>query len=152
MKLKDKIFADLTEAAKQGDGAKRDALRLLFNAIKNTEIEKLKRTEGLTDEETIEVIARAIKQRRDSIEQFEQGQRTDLADKERAEIEILAVYMPEQLSAEAVEAAVREVMAGLGTVSEKDMGRVMGAVMARLKGKADGTVVREMVQRVIRES
>ncbi len=144
--LKQKIAEDLKSAMKAGDAQKRDTLRMLDSMVKNTEIEKKKREEGLTDEEIQEVIARAIKQRKDSITQFETGGRPELAEKEKAEIAILSGYMPEQMSEEEVRSAVKEVIVETGASSKADMGKVMGAAMGRLKGKADGNLVKKIVE------
>lgn len=146
MSLKQKIQDDLKSAMKAGDLLKRDTLRMLDSMIKNTEIEKMKRETGLTDEEVQEVIARGIKQRKDSVAQFEAGGRPELAQKEKEEIEILMSYMPEQMGEEEVRAAVKEVITQTGASSKADMGKVMGAAMGKLKGKADGNVVKKIVE------
>ncbi|MCX6765630.1 MAG: GatB/YqeY domain-containing protein [Candidatus Moranbacteria bacterium] len=150
MNLKEKISNDLKEALKTGDAFRRDVLRLLGSAIHNAEIEKKKQDEGLSDEEVVEVIARSIKQRRDSVEQYEKGGRSDLAEKEKKEIEILSAYMPEQLSEDKIREIVKEVIAGTGAASKADMGRVMGAAMGRLKGQADGNMVKKIVEELLR--
>lgn len=146
MSLKEKILADLKEAMKQGEGEKRDALRLLSGAIKNVEIEKLKKETGLLDEEVVEVIARAVKQRRDSIEQFRSGQREDLVAKEQKEIDIFSVYLPAQLSPEEISSVVKEVIATTGASSMADFGKVMGETAKRLKGRAEGGIIRKAVE------
>jgi len=146
MSLKEKILADLKAAMKEGNAFKRDTLRLLDSAIKNVEIEKKKKEEGLNDEEILEVISRAVKQRKDSVEQFTQGGRADLAEGEQKEIDILAEYLPEQLGEDAVAEVVIEVIAQLGVSSKADMGKVMGQVMAKLKGQADGNLVKKVVE------
>jgi len=146
MELKQKILADLKAAMKEGDTAKRDAIRMVDSMIKNAEIEKKKKEEGLNDEEVREVIARAIKQRRDSVVQFEAGGRQDLADKEKKEIEILSVYMPAQMEEEEVRLVVKEVIEQSGAVSKAEIGKVMGPLMGRLKGKADGSLVKKIVE------
>lgn len=144
--LKQKIQEDLKNAMKAGDAQKRDTLRMLDSMIKNTEIEKMKRETGLTDEEVQEVIARGIKQRKDSVAQFEAGGRPELAEKENAEIEILLEYMPEQMSEEDVRSVVKEVIAQTGASTKADTGKVMGAAMGKLKGKADGNLVKKIVE------
>ncbi len=146
MSLKEKIIADLKEAMKAGDAKKRDTLRLLDSAIKNTEIEKKKRETGLNDEEIIEVIARGIKQRKDSVAQYEAGGRPELAENEKAEIEILSVYMPAQLSEEEIRKIVKEIISASGVNSKSEMGKVMGQAMGKLKGQADGNVVKKIVE------
>ena len=146
MSLKEKITADLKDAMKSGDAKKRDTLRLLDSAIKNTEIEKKKRETGLNDEEIIEVVARSIKQRKDSVAQYEAGGRPELAENEKAEIEILSVYMPEQMSEEKIREAVKEIIAATGMTSKADMGKVMGQAMSKLKCQADGNAVKKIVE------
>lgn len=146
MPLKDIIYADMKAAMKEGNAIKRDTLRMLDSMIKNTEIEKLKKEEGLSDEEVLAVIARAVKQRRDSVEQYKVGGRVDLAEKESKEIEILAAYMPAQLGEDKVREIVQAVIAETGAASTADMGKVMGQAMNRLKGQVDGNVVKKMVE------
>ncbi len=146
MTLKEKIIADLKEAMKAGNAEKRDTLRLLDSAIKNSEIEKRKREDGLNDEEVLEVIKRAVKQRQDSVIQFEKGGRPELAENEKREIEILSVYLPEQLGEDEVRAAVKKIIINFESVTQADFGKVMGSVMNELKGQADGNLVKEIVK------
>jgi uncharacterized protein len=146
MSLKEKISADIKEAMKAGDALRRDTLRMLESMMKNTEIEKMKKDEGLSDTETLEVIARAVKQRRDSIEQYEKGGRTDLAEKEKREMEILTTYLPEQLSEDKIRETIKEVIVQTGAASKADMGKVMGQAMGKLKGQADGNTVKRIVE------
>lgn len=150
MILKEKIINDLKMAMKAGDTEKRDALRLLNSLIRNVEIEKNKRKEGLSDQEVVEIITRAVKQRRDSVEQYEGGGRSDLAEKEKREIEILSVYLPEQLSGEKLKLIIKDIIAETGTVSRGDFGKVMGQVMLRVKGQADGNEVKKIVEEYLR--
>ena len=114
--------------------------------MKNMEIEKMKKEEGLTDAEVLEVINRAVKQRRDSIEQFEKGGRQDLAEKEKKEMEILMAYLPEQLGEDKIREIIQEVIAQTGAAGKADMGKVMGQAMGKLKGQADGNVVKKIVE------
>ncbi|MFA6160509.1 MAG: GatB/YqeY domain-containing protein [Parcubacteria group bacterium] len=146
MSLKQKIIEDLKNAMKAGDTAKRDTLRMLDSMVKNSEIEKKKREEGLSDEEVQEVIARAIKQRKDSAFQYASGGREDLAQKENAEIEILSVYMPAQLSEQEARAEVLKIIAEVGAVSKSEIGKVMGKAMTVLKGKVDGNLVKKIAE------
>ncbi len=146
MSLKEKITSDLKEAMKAGDTLRRDTLRLIDSAIKNVEIEKQKRETGLSDEEVLEVLGRAVKQRQDSIRQFEAGGRPDLAENEKVELEIIVPYLPAQLSQAEIALVVDEIFAAAGQVTAADLGKIMGQAMARLKGKADGNVVREIVK------
>ena len=149
MSFKQKITADLKDAMKAGDTVKRDTLRFLDAAIKNVEIEKKKREEGLTDEEILEVVSRSVKQRKDSIAQFVSGGRPELAEKEEAEIAILMTYMPEQMSEDKVREIVKEVIAQTGAASKADIGKVMGQAMGRLKGQADGNLVKKIAEEAL---
>ena len=149
MTLKEKITSDLKEAMKSGDSVRRDTLRLIDSAIKNSEIEKKKRETGLSDEEVLDVISRAVKQRQDSIRQYVDGGRPELAEKEKIELDIIMPYLPAQLSEEEIKAAVGEVISASGEVSMSDLGKIMGQVMAKLKGKADGNIVREIVKEAL---
>ena len=146
MSLKQQIVEDMKLAMKAGDAPKRDTLRMLDSMIKNTEIEKLKKEEGLNDEEVQTVIAKAIKQRKDSVEQYTSGGRADLAEKENQEIEILSVYMPAQMSEEKVREIVKATLAEIGATSKAEMGKAMGPIMGKLKGQADGNLVRKIVE------
>lgn len=149
MELKLKILADLKSAMKAGDAFRRDVLRFLDSAIKNVEIEKKKRETGLTDEEVLEVLARLVKQRKDSITQYEAGGRADLADKEKQELEILLAYLPEQMGEEKVREIVQGVVAQFGAATKADMGKIMGAAMGKLKGQADGNLVKKIVEEIL---
>jgi uncharacterized protein YqeY len=121
------------------------ALRMLKAAIMNKGIEK---SHDLDDAEVLQVVSTLVKQRRDSIEQFAKAGRTDLVDKESAEIKILEEYLPPAASAEEIDAAIAAAISETGASSVKDMGKVMKAVMPRLAGKnADGRVVNEAVRR-----
>lgn len=145
MSLIAQINDELKNAMKAGDATKRDTLRFLQSALKNIAIEKRKPVTEFTDAEVQEVTKRLVKQRHDSIEQYKAGGRMDLVAKEEAELRLMTPYLPTTLSLEATEALVDKVLASLGEVTAKDMGRVMGAVMKEAAGQADGTVVRELV-------
>lgn len=145
MNLKEKIIGDLKDAMKAGDTAKRDTLRLIDNAIKNTEIEKKKRETGLSEEEILEVLGRAVKQRQDSIKQFSDGGRPELAAKEQAELDIIMPYLPAQLSEDEIRVIVKTIIAETGADGMSDIGKVMGQAMGKMKGKADGNVVKKIV-------
>jgi len=147
--LKEKILSDLKDALKSGDNFRRDVLRLLSGAIKNVEIEKKKRDEGLNDQEVVEVVKKSVKQRKDSVEQYENGGRQDLADKEKKEIEILLVYLPAQVSEDKVREEIKKVIVETGATSQKDFGKVMGIAMKRLQNQADGDVVKKIVEQEI---
>jgi len=146
MSLKEQIISELKESLKSGDSLKRDTLRFLSSAIKNVEIEKKRKDEGLDDEETLEVVRRAIKQRKDSIEQYEKGGRSDLAEKEKKELEILSVYLPAQMDEEKIREEIKKVISDSGAGSQKDFGKVMGMAMKKLGGQAEGDLVKKIVQ------
>jgi uncharacterized protein YqeY len=145
MNLKEKIVQDLKDAMRAGDATKRDTLRLLDSAIKNTEIEKKKRETGLSDEEILEVLGRAVKQRQDSIKQFADGGRPELAEKEQIELDIIMPYLPAQLSEDEIRQVVKAVITETGAAGMSDIGKVMGQAMGKMKGKADGNVVKKIV-------
>lgn len=149
MTQKEKIIADLREAMKSGQTEKRDTLRLIDSAIKNVEIEKQKRETGLNDEEVLEVISKAVKQRQDSIRQFEAGGRSDLAEKEKVELEILMPYLPAQLSEDEMKAIINEVIVATSAAGIAELGKVMGQAMSKMKGQADGNVVRELAKQIL---
>jgi uncharacterized protein len=146
MPLNEQIAADLTAAMKAKDATRLSALRMLKAAVMNKGM--VEKGRDLEDAEVLQVVASLVKQRRDSIEQFSKAGRTDLVDKETAEIAILEHYLPPAVSAEDIEAAVAAAIAETGASSAKDMGKVMKAVMPKLAGKnADGKAVNEAVRR-----
>ncbi len=134
MALRDQINNDLKDAMRAGDARRRDALRLLTAALKQKEVDERK---TLGDSDVVAVIDKMIKQRRDSISQFEQGGRTDLAEAEQFEISVLQTYMPKALSDADVEATIDSVIAETGAKGPSDMGKVMGPLKAKLAGRAD---------------
>jgi uncharacterized protein YqeY len=145
MLLRDKVNTDIAAAMKAKEPTRLSALRMLKAAIMNKGIEK---SHDLDDAEVLQVVSTLVKQRRDSIEQFAKAGRTDLVDKESAEIKILEEYLPPAASADEIDAAIAAAIAETGASSVKDMGKVMKAVMPRLAGKnADGRVVNEAVRR-----
>lgn len=139
------INEELKNAMKAGDTVKRDTLRFLQSALKNVAIEKRKPVTEFTDAEVQEVAKRLVKQRKDSIEQYKAGGRQDLVEKEEAELVFITPFLPTTLSAEATAVLVDRVLASLGSVTTKDMGRIMGAVMKESAGQADGALVRTIV-------
>ena len=147
MRLADQIQDDLKEALKTKDEIKISTLRMLIAAIKNFEISKGKAGYKASDEEIVSVIQKEVKQRKESVEQYKAGNRQDLVDKESKELEILARYLPAQMSEENVEKIAREKIQEVGAVSSADMGKVMGALSQELKGKADMGLVSAIVKR-----
>lgn len=150
--FKEKILQDIKEAMKAKDELKLSVLRMLSSAIKNKELEKRAKTgkeEALNDEEVMTTIRSEAKKRKDAVESFEKGGRKDLADKEAAEMKILEVYLPAEMPDEELEKIAKEVVAGLGEVTQKDFGRAMGEVMKKVKGQASGDRVSAMVKRLL---
>lgn len=144
MSLKDKIISDLTEAMKAKDAARLSTLRMVKANLMNRQIEK---GGELTDEEITKALQSLVKQRRDSIEQYSAAGRTELAEKEAAELAVIETYLPQAASPEEIDAAVSAAIAETGASSPKDMGVVMKAVLAKLAGKsADGRAVSEAVK------
>lgn len=145
MTLNEKIGSEITAAMKAKDAGRLSALRMLKAAIMNKGVEKGR---DLNDAEVVQVVASLVKQRRDSIEQFQKAGRTDLVEKESGEVKVLEEYLPPAASADEIEAAVAEAIAESGATSPKDMGKVMKAVMPKLAGKnADGRAVNDAVRR-----
>ncbi|QDK36283.1 GatB/YqeY domain-containing protein [Bdellovibrio sp. NC01] len=144
MELRDKIAADVKAAMIAKESAKLGALRMLQAAIKNREIDM--RPDPITPEEVMNVVKKLVKQRKESIEQFQQAGRQDLVDQENAELKVLEVYLPAQMSREQIEALVTEVIAALGAKTVKDMGPVMKETIARSGGAADNKVVSEVIK------
>ena len=132
--LKTRINDDVKTAMREKDKARLATLRLITAAIKQKEVDE--RTE-LNDEQVVTILEKMLKQRKDSIEQFEKAGRTELVDQEKSEIEIIQIYMPEQLSDDEIERLIKEAITSTGAESMKDMGKVMGQLKPQLAGKAD---------------
>lgn len=145
MSLVSTIGEELKVAMKSGNAFKRDTLRFLQSILKNTAIEFRKPVSELSDTEVQSVVKRLVKQRKDSIEQYQAVGRQDLVQKEKAELSLIETYLPTALSREEIEKLVDETIAELPGVTAKDMGRVMGVVMKKTAGAADGNLVREIV-------
>ena len=144
MSLKERIVKDMTAAMKSKEAARLSTLRMVKAAVQNREIEK---GGPLTDEETVKLLQSLVKQRRDSVEQYEKAGRAELAEKERAEIAVIEEYLPRAATREEIERAVSEAVAETGATSMKEIGAVMKAAMARLAGRnADGRTVNEVVR------
>ncbi|MGK7880350.1 MAG: GatB/YqeY domain-containing protein [Crocosphaera sp.] len=145
--LKERISEDIKTAMKARDKVRLETVRSIKKVIieKETEV-RPKGQDELTPEQELELLAQQAKQRRDSIEQYRQGGRDDLADKEAQELAIIETYLPAQLSTEEIEAVIDKIIASVGASSPKDMGKVMGPAMKELKGKADGKQVQGIVK------
>ncbi|ERT08774.1 yqey-like family protein [Lyngbya aestuarii BL J] len=148
MSLKDQISEEIKAAMKAKDKVRLEAVRSIKKVLIEKESEvKGKGQETLTPEQELEVLMQQAKQRRDSINQYQQAGREDLAEAEKAELVIIEEFLPQQLSDAEVAAIIDEVIAEVNASSPKDMGKVMGPVMQRLKGQADGKKVQELVTR-----
>jgi len=147
--LEKKINDELKQALKEKDSVKLSVLRLLKSEIHNYLISK--KLKEVKDEEIYTIIQKQIKRHMDSVEQFKKGNRSDLADKEAKELEILKVYMPEMLSEEKVRSVVKETIEELQAAGKKDFGKVMKAVMEKIKGRADGKMISSLVGELLAE-
>lgn len=147
MPLKERLMADLKEAMKSKIKVKKDTVTMVRAAIKQKEVDD--RVE-LSDAEIVDIIAKQIKQRKDSITDFEKGNRQDLIDQTNEEIKILLEYLPPQLSDEDLDSIVKEAIETTGAQTKKDMGKLMAFIMPKVKGKADGKHVNEIVAKYIK--
>ena len=144
------VEADLKDAMRAGDSARRDALRLLRAALKNAEIERRGGAHATMDDSDVRaIIQRQIKQRRDSVEQFRMGKREDLAVKEEAEIVIFHAYLPQAMDDAAMRSAAVAVIAETGAHSAKDMGKVMSVLLARVGDSADRSALAGIVRQLL---
>jgi len=146
MSLQDRLRDDLKLALKSKDECKLSVVRVLLAECKN---EEKARMHGLDDGEVIEVIGREAKRRKESIEAFQAGNRPDLVANEEAALKVITAYLPEQMSRDEVVAVVREVLEATGAAGPKDKGRVMSQLMPKVKGKADGKMVNEIVTEML---
>jgi hypothetical protein len=144
MSLYETLDSTFKESLKAKDSLKVSVLRMVRTALKNKEVELIRKLE---DDEILRVLSSQIKQRKDAIEQFRQGGRSDLADKEEQELAILESFMPKALDAEELKSGIQAVIAETGASSMKDMGKVMKEAMRRFAGRADGKEVSEMVKK-----
>lgn len=147
MSVKDQIFSDLKIAMKAKDQDKLRVLRSLKAKLMEAEISERKGGEAsLSDQSAIQVITKAAKQRKESIDQFLKGGREDLVANEKVELEIIEAYLPEMMSEDEVRKIVQEKIAASGATGPQDMGKVMGPLMGQLRGKADGSLVSQLVK------
>lgn len=146
--LKQQLHDELKRSMIARDELKKSVLRMLLTAITYYEINKGGAGYEATDEDVMSVIDKQVKQRKDSIEQFEKAGRQELADKEKEEMALLAVYLPKQLTEEEIKLLVKDAIAEVGATAPSDMGKVMGFLSPKIRGKADGG----LVSRIVRES
>lgn len=147
MSIKEAILNDLKTSMKEKDSDRTMVLRSIKAKILEKEISERSGGEStLSDEQIVEVLMKAAKQRKESIEQFEAGGRSDLVEKEKKELGIIEKYLPEMMSEDEVREAVKQQIEKMGASTMADMGKVMGAIMARLKGKAEGSLISSIVK------
>ena len=137
-----RLQSDMKEAMKARETERLEAIRLLISSLKNKAIDLAR---DLKEEEIIEVLSTEAKKRREAAQAFRDGDRTELADKEEAELKVIECYLPEQLSDEEVGAMVDEVIAATGASTKADMGKVMGGIMGKIKGRFDGSRAKDIV-------
>lgn len=147
MSLKDRITEEIKAAMKSQDKVRLETLRSIKKVLLEKEVSVRPSGQNeLTEAQEIEALSQVAKQRRDSIEQYTNAKRQDLADKEAAELAIIETFLPAQMSDEEVESVIGQIIAQAGATSAKDMGKVMGVAMQQLKGKADGKKVQAIVK------
>lgn len=144
MSLLERLNNDMKNAMKSKDKDRLSVIRMVKASLQN---EKLKLGKELDEDAELTVLSREVKQRKDSLHEFEQAGRTDLVEKVRTELEILSEYMPKPLSEEELDQIIVQTIAEVGASSKKDMGKVMSAIMPKVKGKADGSLVNKLVQK-----
>jgi uncharacterized protein YqeY len=155
MGLKEQLAEDLKDAMRANDEVRRNTLRGLLTAISNTEIARVNvkdesaSRQALTDADALDVVQKQAKQRRESIEEFRKAARADLVAREEAELAILSAYLPQQLSREEITAEVKLVIAETGASGPGDKAKVMPAAIAKLKGRADGRAINEVVTELL---
>jgi uncharacterized protein YqeY len=149
MSLKEQLSEDLKDAMRASDEPRKTAIRLTITAVKNAEVAAMK---PLDEAGVLAVVAKQVKQRKESIEEFEKAGRQDLVDKEAAELKVLEAYMPAQLSREEIAAEARAVITEVGANAPSDKGKVMSALMPRLAGRAEGRTINEVVTELLTAS
>lgn len=145
MGLKETLYSDLTDAIRSSDKVVSGTIRMVLTAITNEEVAG-KEARTLTDDEIITVLSREAKKRREAAEEFAKAGRDDKAAEERAEGEVIAKYLPAQLSEDEIKAIIAEAVAATGAAGPSDMGKVMGAIKGKIAGKADGALVSSLVK------
>ncbi|MEC0243044.1 GatB/YqeY domain-containing protein [Paenibacillus dokdonensis] len=146
MNLSERLNEDMIQAMKSREKFRLSTIRMVRSTIKNLEID-LKRT--LDDNEVLDILSREIKQRKDALQEFKKADRDDLASNVEAEIEIIGQYLPEQLSEEEIKVIVQQTIQETGASSKADMGKVMSALMPKVKGRSDGKLVNQVVQQFL---
>lgn len=148
MALMEKISEDMKVAMKKGDKLRLETLRMIRAALLEKQVEK-RPSGGMNAEDELSVLISASKKRKESIEIFSKAGRQDLADTETKELEIIGEYLPKQLTREEIESHVKKLIGGMGEVTPKDFGKVMSAAMKDLKGKADGSLIQQIIKTIL---
>ena len=146
MTLKNRLNDDLKDAMRKGEVTKRATIRLMLSALRNEEIAQQKE---LADDDILQVINKQAQQRRESIEAYKSAKRDDLVDKEQAELDIIALYLPEPLSEIEVMQIIEETITELGASGPQDMGKVMGKIISQTRGRADGMEISSKVEELL---
>lgn len=146
MDLKSRLNQDLKEAMKAKDEVRLRTVRMLLAAIKNFEVEQMR---PVTDEEILQIMSKEIKKRQEAIEMYEKGNRQDLAQAERLEVQIIQSYMPQQMGEGEIRELAKKIITELGLSSPKDVGTAMKAIMPHVKGRADGKLVNKIVSELL---
>ena len=146
MSLKEQLDADLRDAMRQGEQTRRDTIRLALSALRNAQIAA---GHELTDDDTLAVLAKEAKQRRESIEEFRKANRGDLVDKEEAELAVLSTYLPQAVSRAQIVEAARRAVQETGASGAKDIGKVMPVLMQQFRGRAEGREINEVVREIL---
>lgn len=149
MSLSDQLQADQTAAMRAQDAVRLRTIRSLRTALKEKSIEMRSSSESMSDEDALNVLQKQAKQRRDAIEQYAEAGRNDLVQKEQEELEVIESYLPKQLGDDGIRKVLHEIIAATGAAAPRDMGKVMGAAMKRLRGRADGRRVNELAQELL---
>ncbi len=147
MNIKESILKDLKEAQKAKEAEQVQLLRGLVSSLNNAKIEK---GEELSEDETIEVLRREVKQRKEAIEQYQKASREDLVKSESKEVDVIESYLPEMMGSDEIEAEVKKIIENTGASDMSEMGKVMGQVMAKLKGQADGAEVKKVASKLLK--
>ena len=148
MTLKEKLMEDLKSAMRNKEKRRKDTITMLRAAVKQREVDE--RIE-LADDDILTIVGKQIKQKRGSIKDFQKAERIDLVEQAEEEIEILLAYLPKQLTEEEIDEIVREAIAETGAASMRDMGRIMGVVMPKVKGKADGSLISQSAKKLLNQ-
>lgn len=146
MGLKEQLRQDLQDAMRARDPRRKSALRMILSAIQLAEVEQ---TEPLTDQDVVVIIRKEVKRREEALAMMQDADRDDLVEVETVELDILRSYLPQQMSAEEIRAVAQRTIDDVGASSPRDLGRVMGALMPQLRGKADGRVVNQVVRELL---